>query len=680
MLTKLGVAIFLSMNVMVLTLALWAYDGNHLSETPQMEVALSEVFRFACLLITFPVLIMLGRPLLEQSVKDLRQWRLSSDLLIVSGVLASFIYSTISVWRGTGEIYFEVGCMILVFVTLGRWLEATGKLKSTQTLDELQRLLPDEVTVRQRDSSQSTVPRNELQIGDDVIVRAGERIPVDGVIVGGQTTIDEQLLTGESWPVSRAVHDRVVGGTVSLDGQVIVRVDVPQDGMVLQRLVNVVQDLRLEKSETQRLADRISQVFIPFTICLALGTLLYHSIVDSAMSGLLAALSVVLVACPCGLGLATPMALWMAIGVAARRGIVFNSPQVLESLAKIKAIRFDKTGTLTTGEPIVKSLLSDGQTPVGEIEQRSKYLASSSTHVFSRAIQSFITHEPPYLEIHPSNRAGKGVYGIVADEFQPTALGNLSLIDDLEMECPPSLHIGIERVKNQGYPVALIGWGGLVRGVYIFEEELRESAMSMFRQCLQRGLDLGILTGDSSKAAERLAKFANLSVSSGLTPEQKKAKINKVQEEIGPVALVGDGVNDVIGLSAADVGICLGCGADVSRDTADICLVGDDLAQIPWLIDLSRKTMKTIRTNLTWSFAYNGIGMAIAATGYLHPAVAAGLMVVSSVFVIANSLRLQSFYSVSSEDGVTESTMFHQVGEVHHPTFLLTQTTCEVVP
>ncbi|MEW4486446.1 cation-translocating P-type ATPase [Thalassoglobus sp. JC818] len=678
MLTKLGIAIFLSMNVMVMTLALWAYHGDHISETPPMAEALSDVFRFACLLLSFPVLLLLGRPMLEQSIVDLKQRRLSTEILILSGVLSSFAYSTISVWRGTGDIYFEVGCMILVFVTLGRWLEAAGKLHSTQALDELQSLLPDDVIIRQRDLSERLIPRAELEIGDEVLIRAGERIPVDGVIVDGQTSVDEQLVTGESWPVSRGVQDRAVGGTISLDGQIIVQVDVAEDGTVLQRLIKAVQETRFAQSDTQRLADRISQAFIPATFCLALGTLLFHSLSDSPMTGLLAALSVVLIACPCGLGLATPMALWAAIGVAARRGIAFNSPQVLEALATIKAIRFDKTGTLTTGTPVVKSLLLDGQTSIGDVHCRSRQLAQSSTHVFSRAIQSYIPNHFPPLDVHPTSQAGKGVFGTVAGEFQPTALGSLSLISDLNIQCDPSLQTEVKQAEKQGFPIALIGWGGTVRGVFVFEEQLRESALSMLAECRQRGMNLGILTGDSSNASQRLAATEDLSVAAGLTPEEKKSELEKVQKLIGPVALIGDGINDVVALSAADVGICLGCGADVSRDTADICLVGNDLSQIPWLIDLSRQTLKTIRTNLTWAFGYNGIGMAVAATGYLHPAVAAALMVVSSVFVITNSLRLQSTYSVPENHEEASKTSLRQTEQVTQTTFHAPQSIHEV--
>lgn len=645
-LTKLGLAIFFSMNVMVLTLALWAYDAHATGDAPRMAAALSDLFRFACLLLTFPVLILLGGPLLEQAIEDLRRCRLSTDLLILSGVAASFAYSTISVWSGTGAIYFEVGCMILVFVTLGRWLEATGKLRSTQALDQLQQLLPESVEVQHSDGTVRAKPRSLVCIGDDVVVRAGDRIPVDGRVVSGRTTVDEQLLTGESWPIEKAVGSRVVGGTWALDGELLVRVDVASDETVLQRLVKAVDEARQHKSDSLRFADRITSFFIPATFVLAILTLAWHTWSDSWTAGIMSALSVVLVACPCGLGLATPMALWAAMGVAARRGIAFNSPQSLENVAGIRAIRFDKTGTLTTGQPVVKSLSTDGQVSIEEIERRARQLASASRHVFSRAILRSISKETAPLQMQTTCQAGKGVFGTVAGEFFPTALGNTGLMDDLGFECPPRLQMVVERAQRRGQPVALIGWSGLVRGVFVFAEQPRPRAEAVLRECQQRRLDVGILTGDASEAAQRFAESVGVAVESGLSPEQKQAAIQKAQQQIGPVALVGDGMNDVVALSAADVGVCLGCGADISRAAADICLVGDDLSQIPWLIDLSRQTMRTIRNNLAWSFGYNSFGMLIAAIGKLHPAIAAILMVVSSVFVISNSLRLVSRFSL----------------------------------
>lgn len=655
-LTKLGISIFFSMNVMVLTLALWAYTGPQADGKTLMAHSLAEVFRFACLLLSFPVLVLLGRPLLEQAIDSISQRRLTTDILIVGGVLASFVYSTISVWSGTGEIYFEVGCMILVFVTLGRWLEATGKLRSTEALDQLQQLLPDEVDVLQADKSRLRVARSELNIGDEVIVQAGDRIPIDGRITQGRSTIDEQLVTGESWPVERTVSQTVVGGTLALDGEIVVRIEHRLEDGTLPRLVAAIHAARQEKGEYQRLADRISQIFVIVTAGLSLSVLIFHSFNTDLMTGVMAALSVVLIACPCALGIATPLALWASIGVAAQRGIVFGTTTALEQLAKVKAIRFDKTGTLTTGQPQVKRLLTDGQTDVEAIRQRADALARSSNHVFSQAISESLksTDLPTSLsgtksvEIEATSVAGKGMYGVAHGEFQPTALGNKKLMDEFDFECPPTLELAIEKSQQEGHPCILVGWGGLVRGCFIMQEELRSSAMKMLSECRSKDLDLAVLTGDTALSTNRLASTISTPFLTDLSPERKQQAILNAQSEIGPVAFLGDGINDAIALSTADVGISLGCGADVSREAADICLVSDDLSQMPWLVDLSQATVQTIRTNLFWAFGYNGCGMLVAATGWLHPAVSAVLMVLSSLFVISNSLRLRAQFSSDS--------------------------------
>ena len=646
---------------MVLTLAMWAYAGNVSADHAQMAHSLSEVFRFACLLLSFPVLILLGRPLLEQALESLKQFRVTSDLLIVSGVFASFAYSVISVWRGEGEIYFEVGCMILVFVTLGRWLEATGKLQSTAALNQLTKLLPDQVTLLTCNGERNRISRDTLNVGDDLIVAAGRRIPVDGRIVSGQTNVDEQIVTGESWPVEKRVGDQVVGGTLCLDGEIVVRMELPAEEGTLPRLVRAVELARLEQGEYQKLADRIAQVFVVLTLLLATSVFVFHALVTGLMAGLLAALSVVLIACPCALGIATPMAIWAAIGAAAQRGIVFNKTSALEKLARVKAFRFDKTGTLTTGSPQVNRLVTDGQTDRTELERRAYLFARSSDHLFSQAVVDWIAeHDAVAIRAVTSSQAvsslaGKGLYGIVDGEFQPTALGNRKLMEDFEFEFPPSLELAFERAQQKGHPCVLLGWGGLVRGFFIMEESIRDSAANTLLELSELGIDQAVLTGDTELSAARLATRFSIPLLANLSPEEKQAEIRHAKSQHEMVAFVGDGINDSIALTSADVGICLGCGADVSREAADICLVSDELQQVPWLLELSQATVQTMRTNLFWAFAYNSVGMLIAATGWLHPAVAAVLMVGSSLFVITNSLRLRARFGHPVNEETNES-------------------------
>lgn len=642
-LTRLGIAIFFTMNAMVFTVALWAYGDGVPGEPTQTANAFVELFRFICLLASLPVLFLLGVPLAENALRELRQGRLSTDLLLMVGVIAAFTYSMISVWRGSGEIYFEVGCMVLVFVTLGRWLEATGKLKSTESLDRLSRLLPAEVRLLETSGIERAVPLNSVQIGDRLRVLPGERVPTDGRLCSSRSTMDEQLITGESWPVEKVRGDALIGGTLNLEGDVELAVTaVPSEG-TLARLVAVVREARERKGKYQRLADRIVGWFFPVVIALASLTFVLHGLQSGLGSGMLAALSVILIACPCALGIATPMAVWAAIGSAARRGIVLQNGETLERLAGVQSICFDKTGTLTTGQPHVGRLDVADESERFEVARRSASLANSSHHPFSRAIAL------EYRDVHQSakwdnivNVPGQGLRGMLAGESEPTLLGNLRLCDDAELTLPKELAMPLEAAMQTGMPVALIGWNKQVRGVFVFEEELRPHARDTVDQLTSNALRVEVLTGDHAQRGRRLADELGVHVHAELSPLAKQRAVAALRDSNGSVAMIGDGINDASAIATADVGVALGCGADVTRESADVCIISNDLHQLPWLLHLAQRTLRTVRGNLAWAFGYNSIGIVLAMGGWLHPSIAAALMVGSSLIVISRSLRLAS--------------------------------------
>ncbi|MCA9080675.1 MAG: cation-translocating P-type ATPase, partial [Planctomycetaceae bacterium] len=581
-----------------------------------------------------------------------RRGVLSTDLLLLSGVAAAFGYSILSVWRTSfgfspGHVYFEVGCMILVMVSLGRWLEATGKLRSTQALDQLQKLLPAQVDRLTSAKQIEQVPLNDIQPGDQIQVRAGDRIPTDGLLVSPSASVDEQLICGESWPREKSSGDQLCGGTLNLAGTVVMTVTATAAEGTLARLIAAVREARLQRGEYEQLADRISRWFFPVMLLIAVVTFLLHAVLNDAMTGLMAALSVILIACPCALGLATPIALWAAMGTAARRGIVFRSPMALERLATLKAIRFDKTGTLTTGQPSVADFVVAEGTDPAEARRRALALASSSSHVFSRSIVNELSvsiddvrREP--MTLGQRSITGRGICGHWEQDGQEMALGNQQLMEELRLQIPPSLETPLQEQAASGQPYVLLGWDRGVRGLFLMRESLRDSAREVAHWTTQAQLDAGVLTGDHVLAGQRLERELNLPVSAGLTPQDKAEVIRHLHDEVGSVVFVGDGVNDAPALALADVGISLGCGADVTRDSADICLLSDDIAQLPGLVELSQRTVDTIRRNLFWAFAYNSCGVLAAATGMLHPAIAAILMVGSSLFVITNSLRLNA--------------------------------------
>ncbi len=653
-LTRLGIAIFFAMNVMVCTLALWAYDAGQFDTQAPMAASFAELLRFACMLLSLPVLFLLGKPLIENAAQQLQQRRFSTDLLLLSGVLAAYGYSVVAVWADLGPIYFEVGCMILVLVTLGRWLEATGKLKSTEALDRLQQLLPDVVLRLSEEGQFEEIPRSQVQVGDQLRVRAGERIPCDGHLFSSRSTVDEQLLTGEAWPVEKSRGDVLTGGTINLDGDLLLKVSSPPDAGTLDRLVQAVRLARESQGEYQQLADRYSRSFLPIVVIIAAGVLLFHSLQTGLMAGIMASLSVILISCPCALGLATPMAIWAAIGTAARRGIVYQGGAALERLATIKAIRFDKTGTLTTGTPVIEQVITDPSTRLSQVLQIGNMLAESSSHIFSRCIQKYSTQQltaltlPEMLLVEMVSHPGAGVSASWSAEPTTVALGNLQLMTQFDFNLSEAMEQALCNIHLAGQPYVLIGWAGHVRGLFVLREELRSHAADVIDECRQRGLDVGILTGDYANSAEKVARILNIPVQAQMTPSLKSEAIRTLQKECGAVALIGDGVNDAPALALADVGISLGCGADVTRESADVCLISDDLSQIPWLLDLSARTITTIRQNLLWAFGYNSVGILLAATGYLHPAFAAIMMVGSSVYVISNSLKLSSEFAIDN--------------------------------
>ena len=357
-LARLGLAVFLSINVMMFTMALWTddvYNARQAGSGP-LAVALADLFRYLCLLLSLPVLFLLGGPLVENALQSRRRDLAAADLLILVGVAASVVYSAISVFRGAGHVYFEVACAVLIAVTFGRWLEATGKLRTTEALDALEKLLPEEARVVGCDGRERPVALDEVRVGDRLHVASGERFATDGRIVEGYAHVDEQLLTGESRLAAKRAGDEVLGGSLNADGEVLVEVTTPARGGSLARLIELVRQARASKGRYQRMADRIAAWFLSGVITLAVAVFAWHAWQTGFEGGLMASLAVLLIACPCALGVATPLAVWNALAAASRAGVLFRNGEALERLAGIRAVRFDKTGTLTSGSPRVRAL------------------------------------------------------------------------------------------------------------------------------------------------------------------------------------------------------------------------------------------------------------------------------------------------------------------------------------
>jgi heavy metal translocating P-type ATPase len=651
-LTRLALAVFLTMNVMVFTMALWAQEMPAAGEPPMASV-LRNLFRYLSLLFALPVLPLLGGPLLENALAELRRGRLASDLLLVVGVVASYVYSVQSVLFDDGPVYFEVGCMVLVFVTLGRWLEATGKLRTTSALDGLTKLLPDSVCVCEN-GVETMRPRTEAAAGCVIRVAAGERVPCDGLVLRQSALVDEQIVTGESRPVTKDLGTSVYGGSLNLEGDLFLRVTATSEDGVLARMIELVRQARQTRGRYERLADRLTAWFLPLVLATALATFAIHAWLHGAQEGIRAFLAVLLIACPCALGLATPMALWAGLGRAARSGVLFRNGEVLERLAHVGALRLDKTGTLTTGRPRVVLFVTDAGAPVKEIAAVANRFSTSTTHVYGRAIQEYCDEQGLTSAAELDDVRSLPGRGMTAQrgDGEPVWLGSPCLMEEHQFRWPEALTAACQQANERGDPVTCLGWDGQVRGVFVFHEELRPEAAAAVAELRDLGLDLAILSGDASVRAGSLGARLGVPVRGGLLPEGKVRALEEARAAHGLVGMVGDGINDAPALAASGVGIALGCGADVSRDAASVCLIGDDLRLLPWAIRLASRTVRTIRGNLFWALVYNVAGVGFACTGRLNPILAALVMVLSSAFVVTNSLRL----STDHESTVADST------------------------
>ena len=640
-LTRLGIAVFLSMSVMIFSLYLYsreAYftEADHASATAD---ALTALMRYASLLFTGPVFVLLGFPLVASSIEQWRRGIASTDALVVLGVGAAFAFSLFNTLNNGDHTYYETVCMVLVLVTLGRWLEATAKLRASDAAKSLSGLLPDSVIVL-RAGEQHTIPIDALQVDDHLHIPAGQRIVADGIVIGGTAGVDESIVTGESTSRRRTVGDAVIAGSTTVDGSLQIRATAVGAASTIGRIEAMLDAARREKSGYERLADRIASWFLPVTIMAAITVGAISAWVLNPETGLLRALALLLIACPCALGIATPTAVWAALGRAARMGALFANGAALERLGRIKAICFDKTGTLTTGMATVEAALTGVGTDDDEALAVSAGLAASSRHVVAQSIAQHVKQLgiPPAPMVDACMTAGKGVQATWGDTN--VFLGSPTFMSESHLRFNAYLEAEVTAARHAGKSICCVGWSGMVRCVFFLQESIRPSATTALGALKGMAITPSVLTGDHALRGAQLAQQLSVDVRADLSPEAKTAALMAIRLQFGPVAMVGDGVNDSPALASADVGIALGCGADIARDAADVCLLGEDLGTIPTLIELSRQTLRTIRLNLFWAFAFNLVGMTLAATGQLTPIFAAIAMVLSSLLVVGNSLRL----------------------------------------
>ncbi|UFS72138.1 cadmium-translocating P-type ATPase [Geomonas sp. RF6] len=626
---RLAIGTLLAMNVMMLSLLLYA--GS-------VEQTTVPVVRCILLALSAPALAILLPPFLRGAAGEVAGGGWKLDTLISIGSLAAFGVSARNTIAGSGQVYFDTATMLPVLVTFGKFLESTAKSRAGGLLHALKGLLPPSA-LRLDAAGWREVPLEEVRVGDLVRVRPGERVAVDGIVEEGRSVLEEAPFTGEFLPRLCTVGDRVSAGTVNGDGVVVVRAEKVFGGLLLQRIVALVEEAWRVPSPAQRAAERAATFFIPLVVGLAaLSFLAWWACGDPAQGGI-SALSVLVVACPCTMGIATPLATTLAVARAARAGVVVRGGEILERVGEADLAFFDKTGTLTEGRPQLKGItLWDPQVTKEELLGRLAGLEGASEHVLGKAVleearkRGVAGGDACEVEVFP----GRGMSGTVTwhGEKKRVTAGSVSFVRDHSLGA----------FDDEDGTTIEVAWEGRVRGRLTFRDVLHRSAGACLARLAAGGIPSVLLSGDNAVAAAEIAgRLAMERVAAPRTPEEKVQEVRAAAAAGRRTIMVGDGINDAAALAAAGTGIALGGGTELARTSAAVVVLSDDLLLVPWLVELGRRTRGIIRANFAWSFGYNAVALAAAALGRLHPLIAALAMVFSSLTVLANSSRISAF-------------------------------------
>jgi len=649
LLRRLAVSAVLALPVLVLAMVpAWQFD----------------YWQWVSLALATPVVVWGAWPFHVATWTNLRHGASTMDTLVSLGTLAAYGWSLYALVFGTagtrgmrmhfdlvasrgdgsGDIYLEVASVVIVFLIAGRYLEARAKRRSGAALTALLEMGAKDVTVL-RDGTEARVPIEQLRVDDVFVVRPGEKIATDGVVLEGASAVDESMLTGEPVPVDVAVGDAVTGATVNAGGRLVVRATRVGADTRLAQIAKLVVDAQSGKAPVQRLADRVSAVFVPVVLLVAVATLLITlAATHDLVRAFTAAVAVLIVACPCALGLATPTALLVGTGRGAQLGVLIKGPEVLENTRRADTIVLDKTGTVTSGRMAVDAVHPAAGVDAGELLRIAGAIESASEHPIAAAIAAAARERfgPLPDVVGFANHAGNGVTATV--DGHDVRAGRISWVapDGLPGELV-RLHVDAERT---GMTVVAIGWDGAARGLVTVSDTVKPTSAAAVAQLRAMGLRAVLLTGDNRQTAVHVAAQVGIDeadVIAGVLPEGKVDAVRELQSSGRVVAMVGDGVNDAAALAQADLGLAMGTGTDVAIEAADLTLVRGELTAAADAIALSRRTLRTIKGNLFWAFAYNVVLIPVAAAGLLSPLFAGAAMAFSSVFVVTNSLRLRRF-------------------------------------
>ena len=614
---------------------------DHLFGVYVPELFMNVWFQFA---LATPVQFIIGWPFYVGAYKNLRNGAANMDVLVALGTSAAYFYSLYEAFKTIGNpgymphLYFETSAVLITLILLGKYLETRSKSQTTNALSELLSLQAKEARII-RGGKEIMIPVEEVAVGDRLSVKPGEKIPVDGIVVKGRTSVDESMLTGESIPIEKDTGAKLIGSTINKNGFIEMEATNVGKDTTLAAIIKTVEEAQGSKAPIQRLADVISGYFVPIVIGIAVVTfIIWIALVQRGQlePALVAAIAVLVIACPCALGLATPTSIMVGTGRAAETGILFKGGEHLERTHEVNTVVLDKTGTITKGKPEVTDFSGDGQT--------LQLLASAeknSEHPLAEAIVAYAAENEIGLVEVDDFRAipGHGIEATIAEKH--ILVGNRKLMKDH--------HVDIERYEEQlaayesdGKTAMLIAIDKQARGIVAVADTIKETAPKAIKRLKELGLEVIMLTGDNARTAQAIAKQVGIDeVIAEVLPEQKADKVKELQSQGKKVAMVGDGVNDAPALVTANIGIAIGTGTEVAIEAADVTILGGELLLIPKAIQLSHATIRNIRQNLFWAFGYNTAGIPVAALGLLAPWIAGAAMALSSVSVVTNSLRLK---------------------------------------
>jgi Cu2+-exporting ATPase len=631
LLLRFGTAGFFSMQLMLFIAALYAgfFEG--------MEEHYRLPFQLISWALATPVLFYSGYPFLASAFRSLRRWTLNMDVLIALGSLSAYLYSIAMIFQG-GEVFFDTSAMIITFLLLGRFLEAGSRLKAGNAIAELAELQPQEALVVSENGETSMVPVAAVQRGEMIEIIPGDRIPLDGTVVNGEAEVNEAMLTGESNPVLKTTGSAVFAGSFSMNGRLRICVTGNAGNTLLAHIIRTVEDAQARKAPIQSIADKTAGYFVPAIIILAIATFFYWLVTaGNTVIALMNAVSVLVIACPCALGLATPLAILIGTTTASKRGILVKGGDIFETVSKTTTVVLDKTGTITTGKPSMTDLHDYGLTPT--LMQHVASLEAASEHPTGRALVAAWQGERLTVTQFRAT-PGRGVSGMIDGTLWRA--GSKAFMEESGVELQPEHEQHASTHEAEGKTIVMVACGNKLAGMISMIDDLRQDALPLITGLRKKGFALMILTGDNCGVANYIAARCGVTdVPAGLSPLEKAAIIRTLKEKGECVMMVGDGINDAPALTEANIGVTLGHASGIALESASVAILNNDLTLINTLIKSSSRCFSIIRQNLVWAFSYNLIALPLAMSGVLHPIVSALLMATSSLVVVSNSLRLR---------------------------------------